>query len=283
MVTRAYFILLTVIRLVRAGSAVVEVTVVRGRTCDVISRRDGESGNTEAPKGSDLSRGGGARWMSPLAVPALDVPGGCARWLWLDVPAGKGKANTKESEHETSRDRTFKLKKVAALLQQRENLVVGEIAGSVCIRYSMCGRGPLRGVSSSRCVETGEGAQTQPARVPSQRHRAREVSSLCLTSGYGMCRLSCVCSPCVGGRATIFSPGPKLERADTTTRAARTQKQGTTRVGTQSHTQKSDLEGLGHGRHDLDCRAGERWRGGRDHRRPLVRPRGLGLGLRARA
>ena len=105
MVTRAYFILLTVIRLVRAGSAVFEVTVVRGRTCDVISRRDGESGNTEAPKGSDLSRGGGARWMSPLAVPAVDVPGGCARWLWLDVPAGKGKANTKESEHETSSGR----------------------------------------------------------------------------------------------------------------------------------------------------------------------------------
>ena len=103
MVTRAYFILLTVIRLVRAGSAVVEVTVVRGRTCDVISRRDGESGNTEAPKGSDLSRGGGARWMSPLAVPAVDVPGGCARWLWLDVPAGKGKHEPKGSRTQDSR------------------------------------------------------------------------------------------------------------------------------------------------------------------------------------
>eukprot|EP00964_Phaeocystis_antarctica_P015175 scaffold8372_cov63-Phaeocystis_antarctica.AAC.2 len=36
----------------------------------------------------------------------------------------------------------------------------------------------------------------------------------------------------------------------------------------------SDLERLGHGRHDVHCRPGERWGGGRDHRGPLVRPGG---------
>ena len=78
------------------------------------------------------------------------------------------------------------------------NVLGGGMAGSVYTVCAVWGAGPTAHTGGeSRCVERGH--THRPVRVPSQRHRER--FRLCVWLRYVS---TCVCSPCVGGRATNF-------------------------------------------------------------------------------